>query len=201
MKDLIQRLDSWLQENRSAYYEFLQPGLTDAEIIEFEKALDVDLPEDFKRFYQWKNGTSGGRDQPRSGYGSLLPNFRWMSDQEVIDNFNTWKEVMAEHDFSEDWWRPGWVTFLTDSTANEYCLDIEGSFGGKKGQIISMWSDDTPRTIIHPNFYKWLETVVLALEKGFFTGDESDKHLDSYDNYLELLKENNPGYPIWNEAL
>jgi len=43
MPDLIERLDRWLQENRSGYYSQLLPGLTDEKVIEFEEALGVSL--------------------------------------------------------------------------------------------------------------------------------------------------------------
>jgi hypothetical protein len=39
--------------------------------------------------------------------------------------------------------------------------------------------------------------VVIALERGIFTGDEGDiNNLQEYDSYYALIRENNPGYPI-----
>jgi cell wall assembly regulator SMI1 len=39
----------------------LLPGLSSEQIQSFKSALDVDLPEEFKLFYQWKNGHSNSK--------------------------------------------------------------------------------------------------------------------------------------------
>jgi cell wall assembly regulator SMI1 len=196
MNDLIQRLDKWLRANRPEYYDYLLPGLSDEEIMILEKALKVELPEDFKLFYKWKNGQKGQS-------GCLIPALEWLKAERVIsssrnapsveaDGFVNWTDEMWEKDKSQKW-----ITFLSDSTANEYILDLQGVFDGKPNQIVSFWSDALGGDLImHESFYKWLETVVMALEKGFFTEDEDDRSLADYDNYYKLLSENNPGYPI-----
>ncbi|HEY9729582.1 MAG TPA: SMI1/KNR4 family protein, partial [Chroococcales cyanobacterium] len=68
MPDLIERLDRWLRQNRPGYYSQLLPGLTDEQIMEFEEALGISLPPDFKLLYKWKNG------QPSGHYDSFIFN-------------------------------------------------------------------------------------------------------------------------------
>jgi cell wall assembly regulator SMI1 len=196
MDDLIQRLDNWLRTNRFDYYQTLLPGLTDEELIILEKRLNVELPEDFKIFYKWKNGQ-------KEDYGSLVPNLEWLNAERIISSsrnapmveangFVDWTDEMWEKDKSQKW-----ITFLIDGAANEYILDLQGVFDNKPNQIVSFWSDDyTSNEIMHESFYKWLETIVLAFEKGYFRGDEGDTTLAQYDDYYTLLCENNPGYPI-----
>jgi cell wall assembly regulator SMI1 len=194
MESLIARLDEWLRQHRPAYYAFLQPCLTDSELANLEKELGLELPSDFKLFYQWKNGT------PAEGFDTILPNFRWLSIEDVILYWNESEKWVVD---TPKWWRHhGWLCFLTDDTAVEICLDMNGSFNGKVGQILLVRSDDiyTLRTILHENFAKWLETLVEALERGIFTGDEdNDAPLDTA-SYKKLFEDLNPGYPIENET-
>ena len=198
MEELIQRLDSWLRQNRPDYYKKLLPGLTELELTDLEKELGVELPTDFKTFYRWRNGVAWDELE------CIVPNFEWLSNRGLISHQNTMSE--ADEDGTdyfpdwENWWGPGWITFLTDGTANYYCLDMEGSFGGKKGQILSIWTDDIHRDIFHESFFMWLETVIIALERGLFRGDEDDTRLQEYETYSELEREINPGYPIRHEA-
>ena len=70
MDDLIQRLDSWLRQNRPEFYQQLLPGLSDEELANFEKTLGVELPDDFKLLYQWKNGE-------QDDYISFIHNLGW----------------------------------------------------------------------------------------------------------------------------
>jgi cell wall assembly regulator SMI1 len=198
MENLIARLDQWLRQHRPVYYALLQPGLTDNELANFEKELGLELPLDFKLFYKWKNGISF-KIFPSEGTTTILPNFRWKSAEAVIFSWDKNKKRVV--DIPSWWWHYGWVCFLTDDTTVEICLDMNGSFNGKVGQILLVRSDDiyTLRTILHESFAKWLETLVEALERGIFTGDEgNDAPLDT-DSYKNLLQEINPGYPIENE--
>ena len=202
MQELIERLDRWLRLNRPNYYNYLSPGLTDDELRAFETTLGVELPTDFKLLYAWKNG--------QAGQGKcLVPNLEWLKADRVIsrssiapkvrfDGFVDWNhQEMWENDKSQNW-----VTFLTDSSANEYVLDLIGVYDNKPGQVVSCWSDEIGSdAIMHPSFYKWLETTVLALEQGLFTGYRDDTSLEDYDAYYSLVEENNPGYPIYTRNL
>ena len=202
VQELIEQLDRWLRSNRPNYYSYLLPGLTDDELRAFETTLGVELPTDFKLLYAWKNGQVG-QDE------CLVPNLEWLKAEWVIsrssiapkvelDGFVTWNH--------QEMWESGksqnWVSFLTDSSGNDYVLDLIGVYDNKPGQIVSYWNDAIGcDEIIHPSFYKWLETVVIALERGLFTGDEDDSRLQEYESYDTLIRENNPGYPISTQNL
>jgi len=196
MEDLIQRLDTWLKKNRPEYYDYLLPGLSELELSKLEQTLGVELPTEFKLLYQWKNGQIGQE-------GRLIPNLEWYNAKRIInssritplieeDGLINWTAEMWQKDKAHKW-----VTFLTDSTANEYILDLAGLFDGKKGQIICFWSDDnTNNKISHESFYKWFETIVVAYESNFLAADIWDTILEDYIDYQAYYKANNPGYPI-----
>ena len=201
MQELIERLDRWLRLNRPNYHNYLLPGLSDDELRAFETTLGVELPTDFKLLYAWKNG--------QAGQGKcLVPNLEWLKAEWVISSSRSvpkvqvgglveWTDEMWERDKNQNW-----VTFLTDSTANEYVLDLIGVYDNKPGQVVSFWSDEIGSdAIMHPSFYKWLETTVLALEQSLFVGYKGDTSLEDYDAYYALVQENNPGYPIYTRNL
>lgn len=197
MEELIQRLETWLQKIRPAYFDILQPGLTDAELDQFEEALGFELPKDFRLLYKWRNAQPFGGGRPVSDFPILVSGYQWMSKEEIL-------EVLSYMEGAEEvalnWWNTKWVPFLTDMTATEFCLDMAGSFDGIKGQILYVDGEDTPRIIMHSSIAKWLETVVIALESGIITGDEDVETVVSIEEYQELLKELNPGYPLYYEA-
>jgi len=192
MEDLIQRLDQWLQQNRPVYYGYLQPGLTDEQLRNFEETLGIKLPLDFQLFYKWRNGRP--LSLLSSGFSSLVPGFTWLSAEGVVSNLSHWE---GAEEVAVNWWHPRWIPFLTDDTSIFICLDMQGSFEGKVGQVDG---DEPQRNIMHENFAKWLETIVVALERRLFTGDEGSGRFIWLNNYIQLLYEINPDYPIENEV-
>ncbi|HEX2911454.1 MAG TPA: SMI1/KNR4 family protein [Chloroflexia bacterium] len=193
MWDLIQRLDSRLATNRPDYYAKLLPGLSQPELDDFEKKLGLALPESFKEFYRWRNGQAIGYNV------SFAHGYSLMSAYSVIQSRNILNELLENGDFErENWWHPDWIPFLDNLSGDNYCLDLAGSFNGVKGQVLSFYHDDVERAIFNASFEKWLETIVTALEKGlFFSGDNTSENNESFDNFW---KENNPGYPVIEEA-
>ena len=73
-------------------------------------------------------------------------------------------------DFKEGiWWNKKWLPFLEESADFVTVIDFEGSYGGKKGQIISFeYKAIEDRIIIHESFDKWLETTVAIKEAGLW---------------------------------
>lgn len=194
MDDLIQRLDNWLQSNRPEYYAQLLPGLSDEEISNFERSLNVELPLDFKSFYKWKNG-----QKDDYVYSNFIHNLSWLKAEYAIersftepiiqeDGYFFWDEESQKDPLSAKL-----VAFLTDSAINTCFLDLAGLYNGKKGQIIS-WGE-TYTEILHESFYKWLETVVIAFEKNMFVENEDEELQSEKGVYESFLSENNPGYP------
>ncbi|HMA33107.1 MAG TPA: SMI1/KNR4 family protein [Chloroflexia bacterium] len=189
MNDLIQRLNTWLQKNRPTYYEQLLPGATDEDILLLEHILAIELPQDFKMLLQWKNGQSYKAQSFWDGY-KLIPSNSIIAAYQMLEN--DWRVKTPEF-IQNNWWNPKWMPFLYDGSGNYYCLDMMGVFGGKPGQIIIYWHDETQREIAHESFYKWLETVVRAWELEL---EEEDPF---YGEYGALFQEINPGYPVIKE--
>jgi hypothetical protein len=57
LTESLDRIWIWLQQNKASDLSFLQPGLSDTEIEELIGDLPLQLPEDIRELYKWKNGT------------------------------------------------------------------------------------------------------------------------------------------------
>jgi cell wall assembly regulator SMI1 len=188
--NLLARLDGWLRTNRPEYYAKLLPGLSAAEVDDFEQKLGVQLPIEFKLFYQWKNGDTE--------QNAFIANYYLISLSDALDDFKMMNDMMRVGEFERDnWWNTLWIPFVRNWGGDTWCIDLAGSFDGVQGQIIQFWHDDEYREILCRSFYKWLETIVVAYEsrKSWLSGED-----DKYDTFKEFWKERNSGYPIEHEA-
>jgi cell wall assembly regulator SMI1 len=187
--DLIKRLDKWLHENRPDYYAQLLPGATDQEIAELEQSLGLAIPPALASLLQWKNGQTTDT--------KLVDNWSLLSCASIIDCWQSLTEWQEDGSFEvENWWSRDWIPFLYDHSGNNCCIDATGHFSGKAGQILYYWHDDNSRKVTHENFDKWLETIVLAMEKGIVYYCQEDMDNEEYNDFVV---ENNPGYPLMLE--
>ena len=156
----------------------------------------MELPADFKEFYRWKNGKNINKYVE-----SFLYNFHFIPDDEILSNFILMKNLTEGGEFElPNWWDTNWIPFLYCGSGDHYCLDLAGSFNGKVGQILVFYHDWELRTIFHESFYKWLETVIIALEGNFLPHYDSPTYRTDMGKYEEFLEKNNPNYPIETEA-
>lgn len=178
MKEIWQRIDTWLAENAPQVWDELQPGATDQEILRTEKALGIQFPEDVKASYRIHNG------QPRDGYG-LINCWTLLSLETVVEEWMIWKELLDAGEFDaaksnptdgirEDWWNPKWIPLTYSGSGDHHCLDMDPADGGREGQIIGMWHDEPERMIEAESFREWLERFADDLEAGMYIYSEDD---------------------------
>lgn len=194
----VQRLDAWLKEYRSDYYELLNPGASTSELKAFEKELGVKLPQTFHALYCWRNGQS---DQ---GHSSLTLVFgqTFMPLEQVR---STWKEFndlkSTDWVMNPVWWNELWVPFLESPVSDHTVVDLRGSFTRKRGQIIEFWHADAERPVIAPSLDEWLLQFVTSLEAGGWK-DEDGIFVPPGDQFLSLggyPKRFNADKPDWYE--
>ena len=192
---LIQRLDAWLQQNRPEYYASLNPGASDEEIAELETSLGWNLPEDFVKFYKWRNGIN-----------ELVPGWVWMSLIHISE-IRAWHlEYMKNESFSKNQrWHPDFVPFLENGAGDYYCLDRCGVWNGQIYQIILSVHDDRSQ-IEAPNFNSWLEVIVQCHESGAWIREQDQVFCDFEQSdgwsatYVKISSKVSPEYPkeeVW----
>ena len=158
--ELIARLDRWLATHRPDYHSRLQPGVTVAQLDEFEQRFSVKLPLAFRLLYQWRNGHDDSKTQ------ALQENFRfmWLEDAASAKQLC---DGMIGNDFdTPEWWRREWVPFLESWGGDNMVVDLFGIDGGTPGQVVIFWHDDADRPIRFPSMEAWLRDLVESMENG-----------------------------------
>ena len=164
MKALVKRLDKWLKKNHPDYYALLFPGLKPKEIKDFEDWLGFRLPQAWKDLYAWRNGQFEADLQTEP---HLMQTFQrnMVFDRldSIKDSYTELKGLLECGQFEKkNWWNNQWVPFLTSNGVNHYCVDMEGTFRGKPGQIVYFYHDTVDRAIEFPSLEAW-----LVVQRGF----------------------------------
>jgi len=200
MDTLIQQFENWLQQHCPDYVARLQVGVEKDFWPGLEKSLGVTLPNDFKAFYQWRNGDAMQHGQyERSGF--WFP-YNWMSRSSVINGRDLLNELLDNGEFElENWWNPLWVPFF-EFNNNYLCMDLDGCWTGQVGQVIEFWHEDRDRRILAPSFQQWFEALVVGLEQGRLVYNAEDQKVVSRDedNYRAWITAYLPDYPRYVEA-
>ena len=192
MSDAIRRLERWLKANRPDYLAQLQPGATDAQLDELEATLDVKLPEALRELYKWRNG------QPDDCYDGLSHNREFSNINTVRENWEMLTEMIGADFEHSHWWRRSWVPFLYNGGGDHVVVDVEGSFGGERGQVLRFWHDWEDRSIVAPSIQSWLEHFVIALETGVLRWNEEEEMVLEPDelDIVSWSKHLIDGYPV-----
>jgi cell wall assembly regulator SMI1 len=160
VKPLLARLEYWLKTNRPDYLARLQPGVTDAQLDAFEAQFSLQPPTAFRDLYRWRNGQE-------EGCSASLQMNRMFSPLEAVADTKEMLNGMIGFDFDrEDWWRRGWIPFLSNGGGSHLCLDVAAEDGGRVGQLVAFWKADEDRPIEYPSLEAWLEDLVSSMENG-----------------------------------
>ena len=186
VNEMIGRLDRWLSQNRPWYYAELNSGATSAQLRQTEVELGFQLPEAFCELYLWRNG------QHASNFEAFHDNYCFSPLDQVVEDWRVMKDLSLAGEFEdENWWRVPWVPFLNNGGGDNLCLDMEGTFTGRPGQILEFWHEDSDRVVVYPSFEQYLKTIVSALEQTEWTAAK-----ETWQTPHTLVASMNPGYPI-----
>jgi cell wall assembly regulator SMI1 len=191
-KTLVDRLDWWLAQNRPAYHAQLRPGLSAAQLTEFEGFVGFDFPDAFRLLYRWHDGQA----DDSLYYLSLCHNQSFMTSDEVKRRWEMLTSMMEADQWGHpQWWHRGWIPFLHNGSGSHLCLDLHGSFTGTPGQVIEFWVHDRDRPVVAPSLEAWLGHFVSTLEAGLWSLDDGGNFSYDFDAFPEI-----PGYPIVGDA-
>lgn len=184
---LLSRLDALLQQRRPAYHATLGPPATDAEIAALETEFQLTLPAELRQWFRWRNG--------QQGFENFFENYCLQSVQSAAETMRVNRELLEAGDFVLNWWRPGWVPLLENGGGDHVCLDLEGTFTGRPGQLVQHWHDWEPRTVLFPDLTAWLAAVVQVYEHAPSAGE-----VLSDDVIVDLEPKYPAGFPQEFEA-
>jgi len=191
MRDVVARLERWLERHCPHKLERLAPGLMDEAIAAYERQLGVTFPDGMRALYRWHNGAPPGQ----LGV-DIIGRYALQSLEQVAGQQRMMNELLEQGSFkTKNWWRKTWLPIFDKGTGDLICWDPRGSFGGAPGQVIEFWHTDHDRTALAPSFDGFLTAYVDSLDAGLWTYDEEDG-LDDHDELNAFLAERFPGYPV-----
>jgi cell wall assembly regulator SMI1 len=196
MKELLDRLDRWFKAHCPSEYSNFLPGVTAQRFAAFEDGVGLPLPEAFKELYLWRNGQK--RCSGRL-FGDAYNVYDFMTLREVQESHEELNDILREIKERDPiggatWWHPKWVPFLS-ADGDHFCVDTEGTHGGSRGQVICFLHDDSG-LIESASLETWLETFVVSLEGGMWRNAGGWLELLNKEDFQQLVKRMNPGYPV-----
>ncbi|WP_046242442.1 SMI1/KNR4 family protein [Hymenobacter terrenus] len=184
--DLLDRLDTLLQQLRPDYYATLNPPAPVAEIVALEAEFGLVLPPELQLWFGWRNG--------QQGFDNFFQNNGLQSVSSAAATMRVNCKMLAAEEFVPNWWGPAWVPFLENGGGDHICLDLEGSFTGRPGQVLQHWHDWEPRSVLFPDLTSWLTAVVHTYEQAGTAAPLSE------DDVVNFKPEYPAGFPQEFEA-
>lgn len=172
------RMGAWAARHNKTYAKGLKNTrpATEARVTALEKALDSELPLDFRTFLlRFGGGTPPGKPGVSIAEYEVLPVeqilSRWKGLRDLVEK-GTFKKA-TPHELSKSqkkvkwtWWHPGWVPFAEDGGGNLKCVDLEPGPEGTRGQVIGWEIHGGPLHPYAPSMEEFLEHYLEDLESG-----------------------------------
>ena len=162
MKDVWNRIHSWLDENAPAGYGHLRPGATTDDIQAAEKAMGLKLPMDVEASCRVHDG-QGNEPGLIGGEGWCL-----LSLQEMLTLWRKWSEHAPRF---RDCVPVAW------GSAGDYIFLDLGPNAESPGRAIVQRSDTEGTEPVAPSFRLWLEGFADTLERDEFAYSENESCL------------------------
>ncbi|MCP3138354.1 SMI1/KNR4 family protein [Pyxidicoccus xibeiensis] len=172
MTELWRRLKAWFQDYAPEVVASLNPGATEAQLVQLEERLGRRLPEDFRESYLLHNG----QDDDATGlvFGMEIQPLDWSMEQmnwleefprmapDLLHNEGA-RPAEAVHSLRA---HPAWVPVTWDSGGNYMGLDMAPGPRGQVGQVIIFGSRENTNYVVASSWRALLELVLHMLENG-----------------------------------
>lgn len=142
MEEILEILDVNIKKCRPEFYTHLNGALSNYNIQELEKQYNIQLPEDLKMLYQWKNG------QENSCYDAFVNNSMFIPLEEALELAQEFTSMIGTDFEIKNWWNENWIPIFHNGGGDYICYDTKGIFTGKEGQILEFWNRDNDRNVI-----------------------------------------------------
>lgn len=159
-------MNSHIQKLRPEFYSNLNAPLDDHDIQSLERKYNIQIPEDLKTLYLWKNGQESGC------YEAFVNNSMFIPLEEALEIAQE-LTGMIETDFEmENWWNENWIPVFHNGGGSYICYDLKGIFTGNKGQILEFWNRDNDRNVMAFSLTHFLNQLNLYYEEQSGEFDE-----------------------------
>jgi cell wall assembly regulator SMI1 len=190
MSDSWSRIHKWLAANAPKIMQGLNAPATGEEIQSTERALGMEMPEEWRDLYRTHNGLS---DKPN--LGSLFYGMQFLTLEQILlrgvnEPSDDKPEPVRAADAGikmVDFHNPKWVSLAEDWGDCQIRVDFDPATNGTRGQVIM--TDQTYGTVIllAPSISHLLSDFASDLEGGrYFLNAES---LKDGNEYLSCVQE------------
>lgn len=151
VRDLLDRLQCWLEKHRPRYLSGLNPPATCADLSDLEAELGRPVPADLKSLLRWHNGQA-------KGFSGAFEN-AWL--------FMSCADIAAATSNADC--PAGWIPFLDNDAGDFLCLDSAAAvrafcLGNSDHPVVAACLDD------------WLADFVSHVEKGHYVEEPERGH-------------------------
>lgn len=158
----IDKLDSYAK----AHDLYWNEPASDEEVAALEERLQVQLPEEYKEFLRWHNGTDDREFCSTAESADDAEEFLDIaSDSDSVETFM--EEDYAAGRIGKGTFVRGWVPFYDYGTGAVDVIDCAPGPQGKHGQIVS-YDPDGRMGVTHGSFSEW----ILDLDDAPLDDDE-----------------------------
>ncbi len=166
MERILEILNSHIQKLRPEFYSNLNAPLDDHDIQHFERKYNIQIPEDLKILYLWKNG------QESSCYEAFVNNSMFIPLEEALEIAQELTGMIGTDFEMENWWNENWIPVFHNGGGSYICYDLRGIFTGNKGQILQFWNRDNDRNVIASSLTHFLNQLSRYYEEQSGEFDE-----------------------------
>lgn len=179
MTEAWDRIKRWIKVNHPGMFGTLDIGATIDDLRQLEDGVGQKLPDDYKKFLEVHNGQTWT-------HLTLFDGDRLLDAETVFRDWEAWKKVLPEIDaacrasygeaassspgkgIKDEWWNMSWIPITSNGSGDSYCIDLDPSPDGTRGQIIRMWHDHPGREVIAQSFGDWIYAFVRDLEGNVY---------------------------------
>lgn len=173
LKQVWDEIEEWYREHGAAALESLRDGASERQISDFEAAIGVKLPADYRASLDVHDGDATLHDYDYLSIERAENKWSMMAGLDEDGTFKDRKPKSTSNDLIQNvWWHRGWIPFASDSAGNLLCLDMVPGLRGTKGQVIRMETISGPEASGIDSFLLWLQRYRNDLDKGRYEVDE-----------------------------
>lgn len=188
LTEALEKILSWLQQNKRTIASALQPGLTYTQIQDGIESLPFDLPEEVYELYQWRNGTRN--DKVLSA--TFFPAFTFNSLEQSLSNY---KELL---DFTkmlgkgaeiepDAVWNPKWFPIFSFEGQGHYYAVIGSESRTKTSPILDFSIEDIGAHTKYTSLTNMMLTIVECYEtKAYYLGELDLAKNEDEAEYIRL---------------
>ena len=162
------RIDGWLTKNAPSLMARMGNGANPEAIAKAEATLGVEFPDAMRASYAVHDG---------SGEVSLFPSGDYLSLDEMLGQYKTWKELVEEGGWEGEESEPEgpiqkvhyhlkWIPLTHNGGGDHTLIDLAPAEGGKVGQLIDFSHESGPEGIAAVGLAEYLNYLADGLEAG-----------------------------------